>query len=33
MSLEEARVVAEILKTTSDQIRYAFNFAKCKEKY
>jgi len=33
MSLEEAGVIAEKLKTTSDQIRYALNFAKCKEKY
>jgi hypothetical protein len=33
MSLEEAGMVAEILKTISDQIRYALNFAKCKEKY
>lgn len=33
ISLEEVRVFAEILKTTSDQIHYALDFAKCKEEY
>lgn len=31
MSIEEAGIIAEMLKTTSDQIRHALNFANRKE--